>query len=243
MRVVNNPMSSTVPPVPPMSTASPRRNGRSMSTMMPAATLARVPCSARPIARPAAPSSATMLVVCTPKRLSTATSVNAKISHRTARESTTDTVVSTRPLRDSPALARRETHAATTQPTIRMRIAPTTFSPYWTHNSVRRDASKPSLFMRSPRAGMGVGVGTGVRDSERHVAVLAERPRLLLGRQHAQVTDERFARALRFDHVVDVAASGGDVRVVEARPVLGAARRAGGGLVLRGLALAAVADV
>ena len=71
--MVNSPTSTTVPMVAPTSTFSPTRNGRSTSSMMPAAMLDSVPCSARPMARPAAPSAAMMDVVFTPNCASTVT--------------------------------------------------------------------------------------------------------------------------------------------------------------------------
>ena len=78
--VWNRPISCTVPVMAPVVILSATRNGRSNSSITPDATLDRVPCSARPMARPAAPRSAINDVVCTPNWPSTATSVIA-ITH------------------------------------------------------------------------------------------------------------------------------------------------------------------
>lgn len=64
-------MFLTVPISPATSTKSPFLIGRKKMIITPAATLDRVPCRARPMARPAAPMTATTLVVCTPKVFST----------------------------------------------------------------------------------------------------------------------------------------------------------------------------
>src|SRR5688572_26390615 len=71
--VVKSVSPFTEPARPATSTASPTRNGRNSSSMTPAARFDSVPCSARPTAREAAPSTAMMLVVWMPKRCSTAT--------------------------------------------------------------------------------------------------------------------------------------------------------------------------
>src|SRR5690606_40366563 len=55
---------------------------------------------------------------------------------------------------------------------------------------------------------------------QRDVAVLAERQALLLALEHAQVADQRQARVLGVDHVVDVALGRRHVGVVEALLVL-----------------------
>ena len=64
--VVNTPTSSTLPATPSDSMYSPTSMGRRNNSITPAAMLASVPCRARPMARPAAPITAMMLVVCTP---------------------------------------------------------------------------------------------------------------------------------------------------------------------------------
>jgi len=57
---------------------SPMPNGRNITSMMPAARLLSVPCSARPMARPIAPSTAMKLVVSMPKVVSTALKVKTR---------------------------------------------------------------------------------------------------------------------------------------------------------------------
>ena len=64
------------PATPPVSMRSPIWNGRNSTSMMPAARLLSVPCSANPMAMPSAPRTATKLVVAMPKVVSTATKVN-----------------------------------------------------------------------------------------------------------------------------------------------------------------------
>ncbi|MNL30112.1 hypothetical protein D3C87_1518280 [compost metagenome] len=57
---------STVPATPWASIQSPMRNGRNSKISTPPAKFARLPCNARPMARPAAPMAATNEVVSTP---------------------------------------------------------------------------------------------------------------------------------------------------------------------------------
>ena len=73
--VVNNPTSFTIPDEPAISTQSPVSNGRRISNITPAATFDKVPCRARPIARPAAPSTAIIEVVWIPNCPSDTTTV------------------------------------------------------------------------------------------------------------------------------------------------------------------------
>jgi hypothetical protein len=61
--VVNRVRSLTVPKFDPASIKSPILEGLKMSSMTPAATFDSVPCKAKPIARPAVPSTARKLVV------------------------------------------------------------------------------------------------------------------------------------------------------------------------------------
>ena len=61
-------------------TKSPSLMGRKMIIITPAATFDRVPCSARPMARPAAPMTATIEVVWMPNVLSTTTTASARIA-------------------------------------------------------------------------------------------------------------------------------------------------------------------
>ncbi|MNJ76265.1 hypothetical protein D3C77_735120 [compost metagenome] len=51
--------------------------------MMPAAIFCSVPCKAKPTAKPAAPSTAIRLAVCTPKRASTAITVKIRTAQTT----------------------------------------------------------------------------------------------------------------------------------------------------------------
>jgi hypothetical protein len=60
-------MASTTPSTPATFTWSPTLKGRKMSSMTPDAKLVSVPCSARPMARPAAAMRPAKLMVCTPK--------------------------------------------------------------------------------------------------------------------------------------------------------------------------------
>lgn len=59
-------IESTVPATPCASIQSPTLNGRNSRISTPPAKLARLPCRARPMARPAAPMAATKLVVWMP---------------------------------------------------------------------------------------------------------------------------------------------------------------------------------
>ena len=61
--VVNKPISRTDPDMPAASIQSPILNGRKNTSIRPAATLDKVPCNAKPIAKPAAPSTAMIEVV------------------------------------------------------------------------------------------------------------------------------------------------------------------------------------
>ena len=61
--VVNNPTSLIVPEISVVSTQSPLLNGLNNKSITPAATFDRVPCKARPIAKPAAPKTAIIEVV------------------------------------------------------------------------------------------------------------------------------------------------------------------------------------
>src|SRR5690606_31358358 len=56
---------------------------------------------------------------------------------------------------------------------------------------------------------------------QRNVPVLLRRVRVPLLAQHVERVDQPGARLARIDHIVDVAARGGDVRVGEALAVLG----------------------
>ncbi|KAG1060183.1 hypothetical protein G6F40_018082 [Rhizopus arrhizus] len=83
-RVRKRPTSATVPSAPELSAMySPARMGRKISSMMPAAMFCSVPCNARPTARPAAPSTAIRLAVCTPKRARTAMTVKMRTAQTT----------------------------------------------------------------------------------------------------------------------------------------------------------------
>jgi len=73
--VQNSDSPCTTPPLPPTLTEWPMRNGRKISSITPAARLVSVPCRARPIAREAAPRTATRLVVWMPNCDSTASTV------------------------------------------------------------------------------------------------------------------------------------------------------------------------
>ncbi len=77
--VVKIPISATVPLEPPATTKSPFLKGRKISSITPAAKFESVPCRARPMARPAAPSTATSEVVSIPNRLSTAITTTARV--------------------------------------------------------------------------------------------------------------------------------------------------------------------
>jgi len=77
MVVVKTPISSVTPRVPATSTRSPTLNGRKISSITPAEKLDNVPWRARPIARPAAPSTATAEAVGMPKMPRTATPTKA----------------------------------------------------------------------------------------------------------------------------------------------------------------------
>lgn len=54
--VVRSRIDSTRPTLPPTSTHSPSRNGRSISSVMPAMKFDRVSCAAKPTAMPTTPS-------------------------------------------------------------------------------------------------------------------------------------------------------------------------------------------
>ena len=73
--VVNKPTSLIVPETFPVSTQSPVVKGLNNNNITPAATLDNVPCNARPIAKPAAPKTAMIEVVCTPNCPNTAIKV------------------------------------------------------------------------------------------------------------------------------------------------------------------------
>ncbi len=74
-------MSLTVPIMPLMITKSPTLIGRKKISITPAATFDSVPCSARPMARPAAPMIATTLVVRTPNEFNTNRIANPTITY------------------------------------------------------------------------------------------------------------------------------------------------------------------
>ena len=76
--VKNRLISHTEPPTLAVSMRSPIWKGRNSTSMMPAARLLSVPCSASPTAMPSAPSTATKLVVAMPKVVSTATKVKTR---------------------------------------------------------------------------------------------------------------------------------------------------------------------
>ena len=64
--VVKTPMSSTTPTLSTIFTLSPSSKGRKKSSITPLAKFERLPCMARPTARPAEARMATRLVVCRP---------------------------------------------------------------------------------------------------------------------------------------------------------------------------------
>ena len=64
-----------MPDVLPVSTQSPVVNGLNNNNITPAATFDNVPCKAKPIAKPAAPRTAIIEVVCTPNCPKTAIKV------------------------------------------------------------------------------------------------------------------------------------------------------------------------
>ena len=99
------------------------------SSMMPAAMFCSVPWSASPIARPAAASSAMMLVVWTPNWARTAISTSTRIPYRTMLAITGFSVLSSRGARFSTRSTLRRAQPATIKPTIRIASAPSTLSP------------------------------------------------------------------------------------------------------------------
>ncbi|NIP78198.1 MAG: hypothetical protein GWM90_02935 [Gemmatimonadetes bacterium] len=70
--VVNRSISTTFPVTPATETTSPTLKGRKISSIAPAEKLPRVPCSARPMAKPAAARIAAKLATEIPNTLSTA---------------------------------------------------------------------------------------------------------------------------------------------------------------------------
>ena len=84
MVVVNSPISRTEPDTLAASTQSPTLKGRRNSSISPAATFDNVPCSARPMARPAAPRTAIIDVVSTPKLPSVTTTVSVRMAYLTS---------------------------------------------------------------------------------------------------------------------------------------------------------------
>jgi hypothetical protein len=70
--VEKRPISATDPETPDASTKSPRRKGRKIRSITPDAMFERVPCIARPMASPAAPTTAIIEVVSIPKSSRTA---------------------------------------------------------------------------------------------------------------------------------------------------------------------------
>ncbi|MNE72677.1 hypothetical protein D3C80_1686380 [compost metagenome] len=77
--VVNSWTDCTTPLVPATSMNSPALMGRKMISRKPAAKLESEPCSARPMARPAAPIMATKEAVCTPTRPRAAITTNTRM--------------------------------------------------------------------------------------------------------------------------------------------------------------------
>ncbi|MNY34569.1 hypothetical protein D3C86_1689190 [compost metagenome] len=134
--VMNSPVSRTVPATPWASMYWPTRNGRSSTSMIPAAIFWSVPCSARPMARPAAPSMAMMLAVCTPNCDSTSTTVSTRTTHWATLASMGRSVSSTW-VRWRPCLTARAARPESHQPAIRMASAARQFSPWLTANWVR----------------------------------------------------------------------------------------------------------
>src|SRR5690606_25720897 len=137
---------STSPTRPAISTTSPARNGRSTISITPEARCASESFSARPMARPAAPSTASSEVVDTPRASSTATSTtrpralarlrrkSRRMSSATARcmtwsrprTSSFRMVQPTRPI--SRATPRRTTQGVAPRPSIRCETRPSTRS-------------------------------------------------------------------------------------------------------------------
>src|SRR5689334_23040346 len=60
----------------------------------------------------------------------------------------------------------------------------------------------------------------GAATSQRHVAVLLRRVGVALVLEHLQRIDQPRARGARLDHVVDVAAGGGDIGIGKLRSVV-----------------------
>ncbi|CFN82605.1 Uncharacterised protein [Bordetella pertussis] len=131
-------------------TYSPARIGRRISNMMPAAMFCSVPCRARPTARPAAPSTAIRLAVCTPKRANTAISVKMRTVQITVLWNIGTMVGSMRGERCAARRTQPPRSDEAHQPRMRISNATPRLIPRSTSCGIRVEISFRVSFMRAP---------------------------------------------------------------------------------------------
>ncbi len=141
-------MLSTVPETPCASMYSPARNGRRNRIRAPPAKLARLPCRARPTARPAAPSTAINDVVSIPTMPATLISSSTLSAMEASEPMNPCSVGSTLRLLMTPFIAfirRPISH----QPTSSVNSASASLLPYSINSGNQASSSPRSVFMTS----------------------------------------------------------------------------------------------
>ena len=127
-RVVEKmPIVSITPLLPPASTKSPWRKGLKINSMTPAAKFASEPCKAKPIAKPAAPTTATREAVCTPNRPSAAITTTVSTKPYTMLLMNEISIGSASALRPSKREVRDRSAPASQRPNTKMMLATSRF--------------------------------------------------------------------------------------------------------------------